>query len=214
MEVVSSNDIGIENDLIVDEGARQREIEILQQEFSEQLKEFASDRSIFDEYKQFTPREKDVIVKVFKFTPSNNKSLGEKHVILMKNDMTGEFTPRTVAQKEKIYPIVRLIAVNETVRESLDLEVGALYTVPVEEITGTSFNPEFLHLMQNFAKQGKQGSFVNVPEDMPQRLPNIEIQWQNYKFPRPDRVGDVTENDRLVFLIPSLKLKTRYELAQ
>lgn len=184
----------------------------LEENFREELEHFISDTSYFDEYRGFNPLSNKVLVKLFRFTPKDNlkKELGETE-ILMPGALDGKWKPKTQAMAEKIFPIVKVIkrgmgVIDEFVKE------GGVYTVPYEEITGTQWNPDFLHLVNTFGKSGNQGQLVNIPKDMPQRLPKMAIEWARYKFSMPDRLSKETEDDKLVFLIPTLKLESIYEL--
>lgn len=181
--------------------------EQLEQEKQDQLKVFVNDMSLG--YTNFTPRNKRVLVKIFQFKPSVRSRL-DQGLFMVKSDIDQQWRPRTLAISEKLYPIVKVLRMANGCEP--DVQVGKIYTVNVDDITGTSWNPEFLHALQTFAgKSGTQGSFTNVPENMPQRLPNIQIHWQKYKFGTPDRAGLPTEEDELIYLIPESELKTIYE---
>jgi hypothetical protein len=183
--------------------------EQLEQEKQEQLIKFKNDKTRQDLYSNFVPRTKRVLVEIFQFKPSVRTAL-DKGLFMVKSEIDQTWTPRTLAISEKLYPIVRVLRKSEDCSE--DIEVGKMYTVPVDDISGTSWNPDFMHALQQFAgKSGTQGSFTNVPENMPQRLPNIEINWKNYYFGMPDKAGLPGEDDGLIFLIPEGKLTTVYE---
>lgn len=199
---------GSEEPLMSMEDTTKEDLRILQEEFNQQLKTFAEDDSYMAEYTRFSPRTKNVLVKVFNFKPSIKGYVG-KAVFMIKSQKDSEWRPRTIAASEKLYPIVKVVRKGALVSE--DIQVGKLYIVPNEDIEGTSLNPEFMHLMQNFAKQGKNGAITNVPEDLPQRLNNIDIHWVRYRFRMPDRVGDYTEDDFLFYLIPESKIEATYE---
>lgn len=184
--------------------------EDLQKDFDEQLKAFIDDNSYFEEYRKFSPLKKEILVKLFKFVPKNKEGLGYSGVFMVKNEISNEYKPRTVSLSEKIYPIVKVIKTGVAIDDE-SISSGKIYTVPWNDVIGTSWNPDFLNLMQTFAKKGENGSIANVPADMDQRIPNLEINWERYKFSMPDRVSDETDEDKLVYLIPELKLTSLYE---
>lgn len=186
--------------------------EKIQKEFKKALNDFIKDESYFKEYDKFTPLGNKVLVKVFKFVPSEDvqSELGHSQ-ILIQGAIDGKWKPSSVAMAEKIFPIVKIIKKGKAIEDN-DIQEGGVYTVPFDEITGEAWNPDFLHLMNSFTqKAGNQGQLANVPKDMEQRLPKIQIDWQRYKFSMPDRLGKETDDDKLVYLIPSIKLESVYK---
>lgn len=184
----------------------------LQTEFDKQIEDFAKDESYFADYARYTPRKDKVLVKLFKFT-MDDVPVGST-TILMPSQLPserGQWKPSVVTTNEKVYPIVKVIKVGKDVK---DVKVGQMYVVPHADIIGDSFNPEFMFLMNNFVKQGKKMGLADVPEDMEQRISNLEKNWERYKFSMPDRVGSETSTDKLIYLIPELKLEADYELNQ
>lgn len=196
---------------IEEEKERQKQIDIrLQKEFDEQLALFATNEDYFADYRKYTPLRKEILVKLFKFTPSDKEGLGDTGLFMVKSEISGEFKPRTMALSEKIYPIVKVIKVGADIVDSL-IKPGKLYTVPWNDVIGTAWNPDFLGMMNGFAKKGETGAVINIPADMEQRISNLELTWERYKFSMPDRVRDETKDDKLVYLIPEPKLTSIYE---
>ena len=195
------------NEVVESKETRQQR---MQKEFDVKLKEFA-EKDHKSEYERFTPMGDKVIISLFKFQPSSElqSELGQSE-ILVQSQLDGKFKPKTVALSEKIFPIAKVIKRGCNVTNEL-IKEGQLYTVPYEEVTGEQWNPDFLHLVQTFSgKSGNQGKLVNIPEDMPQKLPKLYIDWVRYKFSMPDRLQDETDTDKLVYIVPSLKLETMY----
>lgn len=192
-----------------EEAQAQLKIEI-QEDYSRALKAFSEDESYFNEFKDCDPIGKEVIVKLFKFKPSRDlaqkRGLGEKSLIIS-SKFDKQLKTTTEALYERYYPIVKVIKVGN---ELPNIQVGGLYTVPAIDIEGEEWNPDFLHYMNTFAKadNGKQG-VVHVPEDMPQKLQSVDLNWKRYRFVAP---GSVKESDGTIFLIPSVKLKTPYRV--
>lgn len=181
----------------------------IQQEFDEKLKEFYEEKNYIKEYERFTPLGDKILVKMFRFIPEKNTEDLGKTQIWVKSPLTGEFKPSNQALNEKVFPIVKVLKVGVGVDKSFISE-GKLYTVPLSEVDGMDWNPDFLHLMNTFSQQGKAPK-ANLPEDMPQKIPKLERNWERYIFAMPDRIGNKTEEDKLVYLIPSLKLESIYE---
>lgn len=182
----------------------------IQEEFYKQLEEFQKDSSAED-YRRYSPRNQRVLIKLFKFIPKDSQEkLGTKS-ILIKSSLDGSWKPSDVAETERIYPIAKVLKVGKAV-EDKDIVEGQLYVLPFDDVMGTSWNPDFLHLMNTFGKKGNQASLAHIPDDMPQRISNLEREMKRYKFSMPDRIGNETEDDKLVYLIPSSKLEAIYEL--
>lgn len=184
----------------------------LEENFKQSLRDFIEDDSYFPDYKGYIPLGDKVLIRLFKFTPREDlkEHLG-KTEILLPGVLDGNWKPKIQALSEKIFPIAKVIRKGMRVNEDF-IKEGGVYTVPYEEVLGTQWNPDFLHLVQTFAgKSGNQGKLVNIPEDMPQKLPKMAIEWARYKFSMPDRLGKETEDDKLTFLIPTIKLESIYE---
>jgi len=179
----------------------------IQEEFDKQLADFINDKSEQDEYKNFNPLQEKVIVKLFKFAPIDNKNALGTSQILIESPLDGKWKSSSIAQNEKIFPICKVIKVGKYIT---DIKAGDVFTVPVSDIVGDDMNPEFMWLVQNFGQQGKHGSMTKIPENMRQRIPKLEKNWERYKFSLPDRIGDETDDDKLVYLIPLLKLEAEY----
>lgn len=183
----------------------------LEKEFEERLRDFVEDDSHIETYRRFKPRGDRVLVKVFKFVPSDPKlKAGEKSPILTVSKLDGTLKPAMVARHEKFFPIVKILKIGSNV--SSDIKVGNLYVVPHNDVVGEKWNPDFQWMMQNFSKKRGDGkpSVVTIPDDMPQKLLAIDVQWERYKFSMPDRLGDETNDDKLVYLIPTLKIEADY----
>lgn len=182
----------------------------IEKEFAKALKTFLS-TDFSEEYKGYQPLGDKILVKLFKFSPRDElkEELG-KSEIYVQSKLDGSFKPKSIAMSEKIFPIVKVIKKGLGVNNE-SIEEGGSYTVPYDEVTGEQWNPDFLHLVQTFSgKSGNQGKLVNVPEDMPQKLPKLYIDWVRYKFSMPDRLTKETDEDKLVYLIPSIKLESIY----
>lgn len=181
-------------------------------DFTKQIKEFKEDNSYEEEYRRFSPRKDKVLVKVFRFTPSDKAfDLGSSPILTI-SPIDGVLKPSKVSKNEKLFPIVKIIKKGK--EASADLEEGKLYVVPYNDIVGDTWNPDFQWMMQNFSQKrgdGKPG-LVTIPDDMPQRLNKIDVHWERYKFSMPDRIGDEQSADKLVYLIPELKLEADYEI--
>lgn len=189
--------------------AQKSKKEELQREFKDKLIAFMNDNELTEEYEKFEPRKDRVVVELFKFTADEKTEELGKTEIYVKSSLSGEWKPSSVALSERIFPIGKVIKKGPDVDE--DIKVGDLYTVPIDEIEGYDWNPEFAWFMQNFSKQGKKGGMLTVPDDMPQKLPKIEKNWSRYRFFGIDSVVKPKEEEkRLVYLVPQLKLDARY----
>lgn len=182
----------------------------LQTQFNQQLQEFVDDNSDSESYQKFTPLREEVLVRLFKFKPEGNTTeLGKKEILIW-SELQKDFIPSNQAIYEKIYPIVKIIK-KGLASMNVEIKRGGLYTVPVNDVIGLDWNPDFLFTMNNFAKQGKKNGMTHIPDDMEQKIPKLSKNWEHYKFSMPDRVSEETEEDELVYLIPELKLKAVYK---
>ncbi len=184
----------------------------LEEDYQQQLKEFYEDESYFHLYDNFTPFSapgtqvgRKVLVKIFKFVPRVKGKIGST-LLYMPSPLNGELKTSVTALNEKVYPIIKVIKKGLGAEYSEFIKVGTLYTVPVDDVVGDDWNPEFTFFMNTMVTQGKTGGHVKIPEGMRQRIPKLERNWDKYKFGLPTRLGDETEEDRLIYLIPDMKL--------
>lgn len=180
----------------------------IEEEFSLQLADFLRTTAEEEDYKRFTPLRDKILVKLFKFSPSDNDVLG-KSSVLVQSKLDGQWKPKDAAIHEKVFPICKIIKAGKDVDPRI--QEGQLYTVPFSDVVGEDWNPDFMFLMQNFTKQGNKMGLADIPPDMRQRIPKLEKNWERYKFSMPDRIGKESDEDRLVYLIPELKLESEYE---
>lgn len=184
----------------------------MQVEYVKALKDFYSDESYFDEFKDCEPLGKEVLVKIFFFQPpkelASKRALGETELIIS-SKFDKQLKTTTQALYERYYPVVKVIKKGSD-KDLENIKIGELYTVPAVDIEGEQWNPDFLHYMNTFAKvdNGKQG-IVHTPPDMPPKIQSIKLTWDRYKFQVP---GSVKESDGSIYLIPSVKLKTPYRI--
>jgi hypothetical protein len=184
--------------------------QLLEEDLMKQLADFKADNSILPEYERFNPRSERVLVQVFKFVPSDSSVIMGNSPILTVSPLDGRLKPSTISKHEKIFPIVKVLKKGAFSPEWV--EDGALYIVPYNDVVGETWNPDFQFMMQSFSQKkgdGKPG-MVTIPDDMEQKLQKIEVNWERYKFSMPDRIGKETDTDKLVYLIPSLKLEADY----
>lgn len=182
----------------------------MEEELKEQIAFFIEDESYFEKYKSVVPLWDYYLVRLFKFVPKKSKMTT---TILVPNSM-GEWLPSTGVLDSKAFPLVKVIKVGPDAKRN-DIRPGEVYTVPSQEILGDSFNPDYIHMINTFKTPGgKQGSVVNLPDGVPQKIANVEKFWELDMFVLPENYGKLTDEDRLTYLIPSSKFKTRYEFSQ
>lgn len=184
--------------------------EKLEADLKEQLTKFKEQEETG--YENYNFRRDRCLVKVFKFKPSDKTIELSRSEILMVSSLDGSLKTSFESNYEKIFPIVKVIKRGHEAPEWV--EEGRLYTVPYNDVVGETWNPEFQWLMQSFSQKrgdGKPG-MVTIPDDMPQKLQKIDVQWERYKFAMPDRIGAETDEDKLVYFIPSMKLEADYEI--
>lgn len=174
-----------------------------QQQVDKQLKQFSNNKDYVEKYKNDEVLHKDVIVRIFKFVPETEI----KKSILIPDD-NGEFKPSSVVIEVRYFPLVQILNVGRDCDGKY--EIGGVYTVPEHEIAGDDWNPQYLHLMQSFQMQGKQ--LVHVPENMKQKLPNVQINWNRYLYEKTWEAVDSKEREAEVYLIPESKLRTRVKV--
>ena len=156
----------------------------IEQDFNKKLRTFIEDKELPKAYANYTPIGDEVMIKLFKFIPSEQKK--KKSSILMPGGISGDFKEHTAAAHEKILPIAKILRIGLGVKR--ELKAGDICTVAPDDIMGKDWNPDFIHLMNSFVKEeGKQGKLANVPKGMPQEIPKLEKNWARYRFIRPDR---------------------------
>lgn len=179
----------------------------MKEEYKKQLKKFIEDESYFKDYEGIKPLWDFYLVRVFKFTPEESKM----QKTIMVPDAQGNWNPATEVLKSKILPIVKVIRISPDAK-SESIKIGGVYTVPTNEILGEDWNPDYMHMINTFKTPGgKQGSVVNLPDGVPQKIPKVEKYWNLNMFVLPKNFGYPTDEDKLTYLIPSSKLKSEYE---
>jgi len=189
---------------------KKKQQEELEADYQAQLKEFAEDTSYYDDYNSFSPFTKKVLVRIFKFVPKiPSEQLGHT-TIMVESPLDGKLKPQLIADNEKVFPIVKVFKIGEQVENKTYITKGNLYVVPMDEVMGDDWNPEFMFLMNTMVQQGQKGGLAKIPEEMRQRIPRLEKNWDKYRFGMPNRLGNQTERDRLIYLIPEIKLESLF----
>ena len=185
-------------------------LEALEQSYTDQLVNFIKDDSYFKYYEKFAPLKEKSLVKLFRFIPpeETGTALLGLSTKMVQSIVTGEWSQTAVDLPYIILPIVKIIKKGREVKDTQLVE-GGVYIVAYSDIMGESFNPDFMWMMQNFAKNGKNG-IVHIPDDMPQKIPNIEKNWERYKFYMPDKLGRPSDDEKMVYLIPENKFDAIY----
>lgn len=185
-------------------------LEALEQSYTDQLVSFIKDDSYFKFYEKFAPLKEKSLVKLFRYIPpeETGTALLGLSTKMVQSIVTGEWSQTTVDLPYIVMPIVKIIKKGRDVKDT-ELVEGGVYIVAYSDIMGESFNPDFMWMMQNFAKNGKNG-IVHIPDDMPQKLPNLEKNWERYKFYMPDKLGRPTDDEKMVYLIPENKFDAIY----
>lgn len=182
----------------------------LEKDLKNQLRQFKNAKEKnYESYRFYRDR---CLVKVFKFKPSDETVQMSQSAIMIQSPLNGEWRTSYEVNNEKLFPIVKVIKKGS---EAPDwVKEGNLYTVPYNDVVGDTWNPDFQWMMQNFAKKNNKGKpgIVTIPDDMEQRIPKLDVHWERYKFSMPDRIGKEEEEDKIVYLIPSLKLEADYIL--
>lgn len=189
----------------------------LEQEFKEQLEAFCKDTSYFKEYERYTPLGPKVLLKLFKFVPKEKTpELG--HIpILTQSPLDGSWKWGSDAMAEKVYNIAMVIKIGKggwgaSAVQPDDVEIGQTYVVPYNDVVGVDVNPKFLSVVNTFkGPVGSQGALTNIPAEIPQNLPNLDIHWSRFKFSMPDRLGNETDDDKLIYLVNAQKLEAIYK---
>jgi hypothetical protein len=198
--------------------ARKAEVEkLLEDSYFAARENFRTDESYFKDYEDFIPEGKYALVKLFKFyVPEELKKeigLGKTSILVESALNPSELKPKEIDVYEKVYPIVKIISVGDeivgTEKENgvAKYKSGDLAAVRSNEIEGKKWNPDFLTIMQTFGKQGRNGrpGLVHVPDDMPQKVDALDINWERYRFTNLAKPTDTSEN--LVYLIPDAQLR-------
>lgn len=108
---------------------------------------------------------------------------------------------------DNVYPIGKILKVGKAV-ELDKYKVGDIVLLPSNDIVGEDWNPHFLTILGH---QRSQGMSPVLPTGMRQRMQNVELKWDRYKFVRP-WVPKPEDKDNLTFLIPSPIVKGTYDL--
>lgn len=185
-----------------DAGLIERDKKDFKDEFFKQLKKFATE-DIYSEYDYLTIEGDEYLVRLFEMQTAGFD--GDPSMLYMFSEFKKEWVLRDKKSIKRVFPIVRIILAGE---KANDYNEGDIVFVPVNDVSGETWNPEFMHLLQ-FSKS--QGMAPIVPEGMRQRIPNVEVKWDNYRFQRP-WVEKPEEQDFLTYIIPGLKIKGRVNL--
>lgn len=173
-------------------------------EFDRQFKEWCKEDH-HSEYQGWCDFDhNDYLVRIFKMDVSEFKnfvSLEYEWSPIKQN-----YKLKDVPMTENTFPIVKILAVGEGVKSD-KYQVGDVCLVPSTDIIGEDWNPKFLHIMQF---QDSKGMKPKIPKGMRQTIPNVEVNWERYKFVRP-WLPEPEEKDHLTYLIPEAKIRGRYK---
>lgn len=174
-------------------------------QFEEQLLNWTN-KDFSKEYENLSFGGENYLVRVFAMDMTNLND-DYKETSIEWNEFSGWKIGEDKIE-ESIKPIVKVIklglGIDPDLKESF--KVGDILTVPFNEVTGRTINPEFAQHAQ-FAKS--QGMKPVIPEGMSKYKYNIEINWGRWQFTRPWVFEPETE-DKLTFVIPKGKIIGEY----
>lgn len=208
------HDIDQENKLVIHEGLitpeileseKQEELQEVRrftEEFQRQL-EVWIEKDHHTEYSRLEFDHDDYLVRLFNMDITGFdgfKTLEYEWSPILKN-----FKLKDKPALENVFPIVKILKVGEGVKSD-KYKVGDICLVPSTDVIGEDWNPKFLHIMQF---QNSQNMKPVLPEGMRQSIPNVEKNWDRYKFVRP-WIPNPEPIDHLTYLIPEPKIRGRY----
>lgn len=175
-----------------------------EKEFNKQLKEWSKE-DLSDEYSFVDISRQEYLVRIFEMDVSDF----DGHITLNYewSALLNQYKIADARMNKKTFPIVKIIKVG---RDSDDgFKKGDIVLVPSTDILGDDWNPKFLHIMQY---QQSSNMKPVLPEGMRQRISNVEIKWDKYRFVKP-WVLDPQNQDTLTYLIPQSKVKGYFNVS-
>lgn len=181
---------------------KKKEDERFTKEFRRQLGVWVKEDH-HSEYENVEFDHEDYLVRIFQMDVSSFKNFitleYEWSPILQKLKLTDK--PAT----ENVFPIVKLLKIGGNIKLG-KYKVGDICLVPSTDVIGEDWNPKFLQIMQF---QNSQNMKPIIPDGMRQSIPNVEKNWDRYKFirpwtPLPEQI------DHLTFLLPEAKVRGSY----
>lgn len=203
-EIIETNKVITEEDLNKEVEELKKEEKRYEDEFKSQYLKWAEEDE-WSEYNWCDFDHKEYLVRLFKMDISSFKgyvTLNYSWSPILKNWKLSD-----QKMTEGILPIAKIIAIGKSI-DSKKYSVGDIVLVPSCDIIGDDWNPKFLHVMQFQQSKGMQPV---LPDGMEQRIPNVEKNWEHYKFVRP-WVPKPTQVDNLTYLIPESKVKGRFSI--
>jgi len=210
-EAKSDEDLGSEEGRLITEEDLKNEDLLLQEEserfskaFMEQFNKWvAEDHG--SEYEGIEFDHDDYLVRIFKMDVSGFKgfiTLEYEWSVYLKN-----FKLKDKPATENLFPIVKILKKGQGIKSDKYKE-GDVVLVPSNDILGEDWNPKFIQVMQY---QDSRNMKPVLPEGMRQSIPNVEKNWDRYKFVRP-WVPKPEEIDHLTYLIPETKVRGTFNV--
>lgn len=185
----------------------------LEEDYHNQLMRLAYDESLTTRFEKHKPPKGKALVKLFFFDPQVPQD-DESMIYIPKGGLIGtnsgmkdpRKTTQEAAKAEGPRAIVRVIKCGDIVGDAItkkDLEVSPLFSVPDDDIMGSSMNPDFSWEAQNMFKKNPVKGTSEVVTQTPERLPNWRIKWDRYRFSDQRKASVSFE---FLYLIPQSKL--------
>lgn len=157
----------------------------------------ASDRLVklrSDYWKWFEVKEGTMLIQVLKYVPQDKGELTGK-ILLPSKIQGGAYVSSEIAIDSKMVALGYVIKVSKEAQEQ-GYAPGDIVQLPTDIVEKESWNQEFIHAMQTYAKKGSgdgAAALAHIPDDMERRTRNIDNAWMRYKV---HNYFDARENEQ------------------
>lgn len=186
---------------------------LIEKEVQDQLDAFKKDNSFLKDYEKYDLLKPQVLLRMFKYYPSEDVSEELKHEIEIEMKvptrggggmMKNKKEKQSISTYARLYPYGKVLAtgdLSELNPKLRSLKPGDVVTLLDEEFFGDEMNPDFIKALQ--ATGPDNGKLINM--GVPPMINKLSM-LDKYIFLKNKLSVEPTEDDRKTFLLPTQKL--------
>lgn len=174
--------------------------------FKEQLDAFLADASEVEKYSKVEIGDSMVLIEIFRYRTKEGKFSEDKSsvpTILIQNPLSGGIT----TNKDFFVDYTHVAKVIKA-GSATSYSAGDCVLLNPFDVCQETRNPQWLHFMEY---QKAAGMEPIPPDDMREFIPSIQVHYIEYTMALPEDY-DRKIQDANVFLIPSHKIKAKYNI--
>lgn len=181
----------------------------MNESYTDQLEAFKSDKSYFSKYPEKITKKEHALVRFFNYNPNTGVDLTKEQKKFRESLIVPGSKPGDKESSAAKVLNVQVINMAKVIKAGPDskFKAGDIVSISYEKVRGEHKNPEMELYLKSLSMKGDAAPIP--PADTRPTIPNIERHMARYMYKDINTV-DVTEEDRLTYLIPDLELWSKY----